>query len=235
MQIIPVIDIKSGHVVLAKLGQRHQYQPLATPLCQSSHISDVIEAYLSIHTFTRFYIADLDAIMGTGDNQSLINAVFHRFPDLQFMIDDGYPNTAYTLAQYQQLTPVIGTESISMQDLSSLHTSKKDFILSLDFSAQQQQMGAAKLYENTGLWPQKIIIMTLARVGANRGPDLTKLKHFCHQYPLHTIIAAGGIRHYQDLLQLQQLGITTALVSSALHNGSLTPADIKKLCPVFEP
>ena len=89
MQIIPVIDIKSGHAVLAKQGDRNNYLPLSTPLCDSSQVEDVINAYLQLYPFTRIYIADLDALMGLGNNQDLINDLFIHYPQLNFMIDSG--------------------------------------------------------------------------------------------------------------------------------------------------
>lgn len=101
MQIIPVIDIKDGQAVLAKQGDRHNYQALSTSLCASSNINDVIEAYLSIWPFTQFYIADLNALMEAGNNDSLINSTFICFPQLNFIIDCGQLNRFFCL--YAQL------------------------------------------------------------------------------------------------------------------------------------
>jgi phosphoribosylformimino-5-aminoimidazole carboxamide ribotide isomerase len=42
-------------------------------------------------------------------------------------------------------------------------------------------------------------------------------------------MAAGGIRHHKDLLQLKKLGIQQALIASALHNKKLTTQDIEQL------
>ena len=53
MLIIPVIDIKNGIAVLAQKGSRKDYQPLQTPLCTSSRVHDVIDAYLSINDFKK--------------------------------------------------------------------------------------------------------------------------------------------------------------------------------------
>lgn len=226
MQIIPVIDIKGGQVVLAKQGQRDQYRPLHTPLCHSSQLDDVINAYLSLYNFTQFYIADLDALMLTGSNHALINSIFSRYPYLNFMVDSGTVKTNYTPVQPKQLTLIIGTESIKMHDLADL---KQEFILSLDFSTEHRQIGETTLFTCSELWPKQLIIMTLGLVGKNSGPDLEKLEHYQKSYPQHKFVAAGGIRHLQDLIQLKQIGIETALVASALHNGSLTGTDIQKL------
>ena len=227
MQIIPVIDIKAGQVVLAQQGQRQSYNPLSTPLCHSSRIDDVIHAYLSIHPFTHFYIADLDALMGTGNNHHIINPLFARFPQLNFMVDCGYLNMTYTPVHATQYTPVIGTESINEAALLNIRQQTENFILSLDFSATHKPMGDAILYESSQLWPQDLIIMTLARVGKNQGPDLARLKYYCDNYPKHNFIAAGGIRHGHDLIQLKVLGIKQSLIASALHQKIIINSDIK--------
>jgi len=229
MQIIPVIDIKAGQVVLARQGQRQQYRPLSTPLCRSSNINDVINAYLKLYSFTHFYIADLDALMKTGSNHVLINSLFNHYPDLTFIIDSGHVNLLIKPIQTHQFTPVTGTESINQQDLSALKQVTDNFILSLDFSAQEEKMGETQLYESPKLWPKQLIIMTLGLVGKNSGPDLTKLTHYRNRYPEHEFIAAGGIRDINDLLLLKQIGIETALVASALHNKNLLSNDIQQL------
>ena len=226
MQIIPVIDIKAGRAVLARQGERKNYQPLSTPLCTSSQLADVIDAYLSLYTFTQIYIADLDALMGIGNNQKLIYSAIAHYPQLNFIIDCGSLQTYYTAIN---VTPIIGTESVDKQTLQDIKQQTNDFILSLDFCAENKPMGDPVLYQYPALWPKQLIIMTLGLVGKNSGSDLMKLQHYYCSYPEHNFIAAGGIRHRQDLIQLKAIGIQRALVASALHNGALTAADIRQL------
>ena len=226
MQIIPVIDIKAGRAVLARQGDRQNYQPLSTPLCSSSQLDDVINAYLSVYSFSHIYIADLDALMGKGSNQSLINMCVTRYPQLNFIIDCGSLE-AHSAAS--NVTPIIGTESVNRQTLIEIKQHTNNFILSLDFCAQNKLMGDPVLYKSPTLWPKKLIIMTLSLVGKNNGLDLVRLKHYCYSYPEHNIIAAGGVRHLQDLVQLKEIGIQQVLVASALHNGTLTASDIQQL------
>lgn len=229
MQIIPVIDIKDGQAVLAKQGDRDNYQALSTSLSASSDINDVIEAYLSIWPFTQFYIADLNALMETGNNNSLINRTFIRFPQLNFIIDCGQLNHFFLPVRATQYTAIIGTESVDMQMLTKISQQAAKFILSLDFSGSDTPMGDADLYTASHLWPKKLIIMTLGLVGSKSGPNFLKLKHYYATYPEHNIIAAGGIRGSSDLKQLKTIGIKQALVATALHNGKLTTNDINNL------
>jgi phosphoribosylformimino-5-aminoimidazole carboxamide ribotide isomerase len=71
--------------------------------------------------------------------------------------------------------------------------------------------------------------MTLAQVGSQQGPDFAKLRQFCKDYPNKNFIAAGGVRHVEDLIHLQQLGIKQALIASSLHSGAISQRDIETL------
>jgi len=226
MKIIPVIDIKSGHAVLAKQGQRKNYQPLSTKLCASSEPIAVIEAYLNIWDFKTIYIADLDSLMGTENNTACINSIFRTFPDINFMIDCGVIKPNYQPLRKTQYIPILGTESFDKDMLATLN---KNYILSLDFSTDKLEMGSPSLYNNPELWPKNLIIMTLALVGKNCGADLHKIKHYLHHYPNHNFIAAGGIRDLNDLIQLKNLGIQQALVATALHNKQLQKSNLEQI------
>ena len=72
MQIIPVLDLKNGVVVHARMGQRDRYQPIETPLSPTSNPIDVAGGLLSIYPFATVYVADLDAIARSGDNKATL-------------------------------------------------------------------------------------------------------------------------------------------------------------------
>ncbi len=224
MQIIPVIDLKDGHVVKARYGSRSDYQALKTPLFPSSSIFDVMETFLNLHPFEIFYIADLNAITHQGSHQQLINAIVGQYHDIEFWIDDGSQLTAINDEGPKNLKTVIGTES----QQSIVHKPSNDYILSLDFKAEQR-WGHPQFFESSDLWPQQIIIMTLAKVGSHSGPDFVKLARYCHDFPEKQFIAAGGVRNVQDLQQLKNIGINKALIASALHSGCIDSLEIKKL------
>ena len=225
MKIIPVIDLKDGVVVHAQQGMREQYQPISTNLCPSSDIHQVIEAFLGVYDFDTLYIADLNAITHQGNHDILISEVLTSFPNILFWIDRGYQRFSKHPGNY---LPILGSECYSDENVKELKAFNNHFILSLDYS-MSKELGAKSLFSNPNLWPDKIIIMTLNRVGSDQGPDLVKLKWFCRQYPLKYFIAAGGIRNTGDLLALKQVGIKQALIASALHSGAISPKDIKNL------
>ncbi|WAK03965.1 HisA/HisF-related TIM barrel protein [Methylobacter sp. YRD-M1] len=228
MKIIPVIDLKDGVVVHARQGKRDQYQPINTRLCSTSDIDSVIEAFLNLHDFSTFYIADLNAITHQGNHEQLIDEVLARFPELTFWVDSGYQSGSQQRGRPGNYMPVLGSESFHEETIGEIEAFDNNFILSLDYSSSSA-LGAKSLFSTPDLWPDHIIIMTLARVGSHSGPDLDKLAGFCRQHPDKNFIAAGGIRNKQDLADLSEIGVKQALVASALHSGHLSADDIKNL------
>ena len=222
MKIIPVIDLKDGLVVHARLGLRDQYQAIHTPLCQSAELFQVMSAFLTLADFDCFYIADLNAITGFGHHEALIAELLKTYPQKTFWIDSGYQ----TLKDYaDNHLPVLGSECYSEDQVLELNAFKKRFILSLDYAASGA-LGATSLFSDQALWPETIIIMTLNRVGSQQGPDLETLTAFCKRYPEQRFVAAGGIRHNEDLQSLKLIGIQQALLASALHSGDIVPLSL---------
>src|SRR5437879_5415576 len=64
MRIIPVLDLKAGHVVRACAGRRQDYQPIQSRLAASSQPLEIAEAFRAHFGFAEIYVADLDAIAG---------------------------------------------------------------------------------------------------------------------------------------------------------------------------
>ncbi len=219
MHIIPVIDLKDGIVVSAQQGQRETYQPIRSKLCHSSLIEDVIHGFLSIYPFKIVYIADLNAITHTGNNQALINQITTQYQQLEFWVDNGTKIQQLPKIPKANYRLIIGSESQNIRNLSDSVTHLKNHIFSLDFFPNQGYTGPIELLEKPELWPQDIIIMTLDRVGKNAGPDIERLSDFCQKYPEKNIIAAGGIRNKMDLINLKKMGVYYALIASALHSG----------------
>jgi phosphoribosylformimino-5-aminoimidazole carboxamide ribotide isomerase len=227
MQIIPVIDLKDGGAVHARLGNRQYYQPIKSSLCKSSDIFDVIDTFMELYPFAIIYIADLNALTNNGNHFILLEKVLNHFPNITFWIDAGF-HQPYKLFSQINYLPVIGSESYQDNNLSGIKAINEEFVLSLDFSLTQP-LGPKKLFESPEFWPNKIIIMTLGRVGSNAGPALTMLQNYCTHYPEKNFIAAGGVRNIKDLLQLKEMDITHALVASALHSRALSKDNIKNI------
>ena len=210
-------------MVRARAGDRARYEPIVTPLAATSDAVDVARGLLGAAQARRLYIADLDAITGTGSNHGAIRRIFQACPGVELWIDSGIGTTAAAqdLLRERLGRIVIGSES--QADPSLLSALGPDAILSLDFRGESF-LGPAALRDDPSLWPPDVIIMTLARVGTGTGPDLARLAAARSAAPSARICAAGGLRGHQDLAALVQVGVAGVLVASALHDGRLVAA-----------
>jgi phosphoribosylformimino-5-aminoimidazole carboxamide ribotide isomerase len=227
VQVIPVVDLKNGVVVRAQRGDRAAYRPIETPLAATSDAVDVVRGLLALHAFRTLYVADLDAIMTTGDNLDAIRRIRQAFPALDLWIDNGAADVGAldALSASKIGAPVIGSES---QRDGALLSRVAEALLSLDFRGDAF-LGPLEILERPELWPQRIIVMTLARVGSAAGPDIERLAAIRAHAGARMIYAAGGVRDIGDLAALKASGIGGALVATALHDGRLTAEQIAGL------
>jgi phosphoribosylformimino-5-aminoimidazole carboxamide ribotide isomerase len=230
MEIIPVLDLKDGVVVHARMGQRDQYRPIESPLSSSSKPADVARGLLSIHPFRTFYIADLDAIEGKGTNNGALAQLKNEFPSLTFWVDNGIADFGHARqwlgSDLGHL--VLGSETQKDGQLVRHCRDNDQVILSLDYRGDAF-VGPAAIIDAVDAWPKKIIVMTLARVGSAAGPDLERLMAIRSKVPERQVYAAGGLRGAADLAALAEAGIAGALAATGLHNGTLTGAQIARL------
>ena len=228
MELIPVLDLRGGVVVHARLGQRRDYRPIRTPLSPTSDPLDVLHGLLTIHPFAAAYVADLDAIEGSGDHHAVLAALQRK---VSLWVDNG---TADPAAAHRFLATglgrlVIGSES--QRDLCLVREFANDarVALSLDFR-HERFLGPPALIAEPGVWPHRVIVMSLSRVGGAAGPDLDRLRAVREAAgPGRLLYAAGGVRDARDLAMLAQAGIDGALVASCLHDGRVTQQDLLAL------
>lgn len=229
MQLIPVIDLKGGAVVRAFKGQRSSYRPIVTPLAASSAPEQVVAGFLRLHPFSTIYIADLDAIEGCGGHAETISALAETFRNVRFWVDDGANEEARVRRRLasSRIDPVVGSESLTSGSLAQGLAMDPRIILSLDFRGETF-VGPPELLEEPQRWPQRLIAMTLARVGAFDGPDIDRLTSLGRRAAGRQIYAAGGVRDGRDLDALARIGAAGALIASALHDGRLSADDLRR-------
>lgn len=213
MEIIPVIDLLEGLAVHARLGQRHLYRPIEQFGGGRGNPRDVISAYRELADFHTFYLADLDALSGRTPQWKLVESLVSCFSGTTFWMDAAChaPPPEFS----GRITPVIGSESLPG---GMPQVCPADFILSLDFRGGEF-LGHPALLEQPEEWPDRLILMNLARVGSNLGPDLDQIGALLDAHPKRRIYAAGGVRGASDLLDLARSGVHGVLMATALQRG----------------
>jgi phosphoribosylformimino-5-aminoimidazole carboxamide ribotide isomerase len=226
MQIIPVIDVMGGHVVAAQAGNRRFYEPIQSQLTDKVDPISVVSALLKLHEFKVIYVADLDAIQTGTPNKAFYHRLCNSFPETKFWFDFGVKQQRdfSVLPLSTNAVAVVGTET--MADISLLEQS--ECILSLDYQ-RGRPLGMFDLSKHSELWPKHVIAMNLDRVGMNSGPDYELIQQLKTRQKQSVIYAAGGVRNQHDLMLLKRMGAGGALVSSALHNGTINQTVLEQL------
>lgn len=233
MRIVPVIDLKDGQVVHARGGARETYRPIRSILADSSEPLRLVAGLRTLHPFADLYVADLDAIEGSGGHDAVLEHLRRAFADLRLWVDKGLASEAACRDWLSRGLGdlVIGSESQSDPALVGRLAQRNGsarIVLSLDFRGERF-LGPPALLEAAGLWPERVIAMTLARVGGALGPDREMLRDLKARAPERRIYAAGGVRNADDLRDLAEDRVSGALIASALHDGRITRRDLKAL------
>ena len=245
MRIVPAIDIQQGEVVRAIAGERLAYLPLRSKLSNSACPEEIGRQLRKTCGLSHFYLADLDAIAGKSPDWDL----YRRLIDsgLSLWIDAGLETDKHCKAMMQfaaehpQVQGIIaGMESVVDRatfkrfvklidsellifslDLKDGHPLTKDprwkKQIALEIATDVVEQGVGRM-----------IVIDLASVGMHGGPGTRKL---CTQLRTKfsglSIYAGGGIRSIDDLNTMANWGCAAVLISSALHDGWISPDEIR--------
>ena len=232
MRVVPVIDLKGGAAVHAVRGERERYRALGRePLA-------LARAFRSELGLDELYVADLDAIAGTGGNDAVIRALAR---EARLMVDAGVgePERARELLDVGAHRVVVGTETLTGPDaFDRLLADVPEVVLSVDLrdgralSPDPQLAGLPALdalarLHRAGL--REAIVLDLARVGSGAGPDVGLIAEIHAAFPDLELLAGGGVRGVEDLRALGDAGAAGALVATALHSGVIGPRELAEL------
>ena len=120
---------------------------------------------------------------------------------------------------------MLGSESQKDTDLLASMAGEPRLVLSLDYKGPTP-LGPPDIFARVDLWPERVIVMTLAAVGGTAGPDLARLTEVLAVAGQRRVYAAGGVRDAADLRAVRDLGCAGVLVASALHDGRLGAEDL---------
>lgn len=230
MQLIPVIDLMHGQAVRAVRGNRASYRPVQSRLCEGSDPVTVARALCAHCDSQRLYVADLDALTGGQAQVAVLQTLLRALPAVELWVDAGFADAGAAERLREQLgadaarvVTIFASESLrSREVLERCCADRQASVLSLD-RRDGRRLDEAGCWEATSLWPERVIVMTLERVGADAGPDLDTLREVQARSPATKLVGAGGIRHEADLAAAAAAGAHAWLVASALHDGRLPP------------
>ncbi len=245
VEIIPVIDLKDNCVVRGIAGQRAQYLPVVSQLGCDAGPASVAAAFVKQFAFTRCYIADLDALAGADPNWAAYAAIAEVGLDL--LIDAGVASRQHATevllgAARQGACPgvIVALESLRRtSDLPAIleTVGSRHAVFSLDLKhglplttisewqfASPQSIAEAAV--EAGF--RRLIVLDLASVGVGEGPSVERLcAEIRQRHPDVELISGGGVRGMEDLRLFHAAGCDAVLVASALHDGRLTPEQVK--------
>jgi phosphoribosylformimino-5-aminoimidazole carboxamide ribotide isomerase len=242
MRIIPVLDLLGSQVVRGVAGQRDQYRPVQSRLVEGSDSLSVARAIRTEFGLSQLYVADLDAILHGRPNVSilkslhcdgfslLVDAGLRRCPEAVPIFDTGVDQVVAGLETLEGPRELAG--------LISQHGPSR-IVFSLDLRDGQT-------LSNGSAWPAgdafevarsaidtgctQLIVLDIARIGTGGGVStLTLCDTIRRTFTGVTVITGGGVRGVEDLRKLEREGIDGVLIASALHDGSITPAEIRSL------
>jgi HisA/HisF family protein len=228
MNVIPVIDLLHGQVVRAVRGDRQHYRPIVSALCASSDPLSVARTLCEYCAARQLYVADLDALQGGVGHVAVVRQLLEALPGIELWLDAGFADVSQAQALGaglgrlgERLVPVFGSESLrsrtALQACFTTQAASRGGVLSLD-RRNGERLDAAGCWESPELWPARVIVMTLERVGAGTGPDLATLRDVAARSPQTRLIGAGGIDSEADLTLAREAGAESWLVASALHD-----------------
>ena len=242
MDVIPVLDLKGGRALHARRGERAHYDVVRGVLGTGDDPVALAESFRDQLGLSTIYIADLDAIAGTGEHRAIIARLARS--GLTLWVDAGVRDAqaASSLAAIGAARVVVGLETLpSMASLPGMvgRLGPDAIAFSLDLFdgkplTPDPTLAATDALLIAGLAVAAgtctVIVMDLARVGANRGPS-PLLGPLRSALPNIQVVAGGGVRDPSDLQALSARGCTAALLATALHEGRIGREELERLHP----
>ena len=243
VRIIGVIDMLGGRAVHARAGNRDRYAPVQTAAgwpIDPGNAKTLAEVYTDVLGVPEIYAADLDAILKQQPQDEVTRELSSLTAPLWLdagvrSVDDARRAIALGASRV-----IVGLETLPSFDVLSAvcaAVGHDRVAFSLDLREGQPIISSGTGVEDAQS-PEEIanravisgvntvIVIDLARVGTGRGLDVDLLRRIHSAAPSATLVAGGGVRNWDDLVQLAKAGSSAALVATALHNGRITADEI---------
>ncbi|RLE54667.1 MAG: hypothetical protein DRJ40_10515 [Thermoprotei archaeon] len=217
VRVIPVLDVMGGLVVHAVAGRREEYRPISGSVVSPSPDPRHVLSRLYSMGFREIYIADLDAIVGRGRNDWVLELA----TSMGFKVLADVGRRGLELQDKASIEYVIGTEYLEYPSELDLISGRVMSLDCFDFDIRFRNTTLNLrnvLPEVVHRAPKKILLIDLSKVGTMQGPN-TDLVKFVRSSYSGELIVGGGTRDESDVLLLKSIGVDAVLVATALHRG----------------
>jgi phosphoribosylformimino-5-aminoimidazole carboxamide ribotide isomerase len=228
--------------VHARAGARKKYAPVQNAAgwpIDPGNAQTLAEVYTQVLGVTELYAADLDAIGDAAPQEELtrtlatmpaplwLDAGIRTVNDARRALDLGARRVIVgleTLPSFDALGDIcaaIGSDRVAF----SLDLREGQPLVShsvLNPSEPPEEIAATAALAGAGA----LILIDLARVGTGAGMDVDLLKRVRAAVPNLHYVAGGGVRGWDDLVDVAKAGCDAALVATALHNGRIGAAEV---------
>ena len=230
MQIIPAIDIIEGKCVRLTEGDYAQKK------IYNENPLEVAKAFEGIGLM-RLHLVDLDgAKAGEVVNWKVLEKIANQ---TQLKIDFGggikTEATLKTVLDTGAKYATIGSLAVKSPEIFQEWIARfgaKVFMLGADVFEEKIAIGGwlektnitvfdfMKLYMSKGI--KQIFCTDIQKDGKLEGPSIELYQKILEQFPSLHLIASGGVSSLDDLIELEEIGCSAAIVGKAIYENKIT-------------
>jgi len=230
MTIIPAIDIINGKCVRLTKGDYAQQKVYnENPLEVAKQFEDA--------GITRLHIVDLDgAKAGTIINLKVLETIAAQ---TKLLIDFGGGvkkiNDVEMVFNAGAAIVTIGSMAVKHPELLEewlMEFGADKFLIGADVLEEKIKIsgwledGGINIFDfigkMIGLGATNIFCTDIAKDGVMQGPSIDLYKNIIEQHPEIKLIASGGVSNIDDVIALQQIGCSGAIIGKAIYEGLIT-------------
>ncbi|WP_300609501.1 HisA/HisF-related TIM barrel protein [Methanohalophilus sp.] len=234
-RIVFVLDIYNGTVVHARGGVRRNYMPvhISSKVCKTSGVVDVVRTLKP----QEIYIADLNVLQGEEQPEANREAIDEIASIVPTMLDIGIRKFE-DIHKWEDFAGnlILGTETCSMDTIARISEAyPKKTIVSIDrkggkvlSSSGDVPEDPLKVLELLNTFDLKdVIYLDMDGVGTSRGVDKYLLRKMVCLSD-NDLLLGGGVKDMDDIKTLNDIGLSGALVATAVHNGNISLKTIQE-------
>lgn len=232
-EIWATIDLLKGNVVSLQQGN-----PTKSAIWSNAPL--VVAKRWEHDGATGLHIIDLDAVLGHGANEELIESIV-RESQIPVQVGGGIRTIADIQKWLERNATRVIIGTLAYADPSKLGETLRVFgskrvIVAADYKngtivtngwrkgEREEILDSIRRLEATGV--ETVLVTSVDSDGTASGPDLSTLRDVCASTKMK-VLASGGIRATQDVVELQRIGVQGVVIGRAMYEGTLSLRELK--------